>query len=248
MKKLYGLIGYPLEHSFSERYFAEKFREEGLAEVEYRNFPIENIESLPRLREQHPELAGFNVTMPYKQDVVPYLDELTPEARAAGAVNCIEITAGGKLVGHNADIYGLRLSLRELIGGDRPDALILGTGGAAMAAAYVLDEAGMKYRMVSRGSGKEGALSYCALDGETVASHRLIINATPLGMSPAVDTFPDIPYDAITPQHYLFDMVYNPAETVFLKKGAERGARTMNGYRMLTAQAERSWEIWNGQP
>lgn len=243
---LYGLIGFPLGHSFSQRFFADKFTHEGLAGNEYRNFPIENIEMLPTLLQANPSLRGFNVTIPYKQQVMRFLSGIDGEAREIGAVNCVKVTDGG-LVGYNTDAYGFRRSLEGLLGGFVPErALILGTGGASRAVAYVLGQMGIKFTFVSRRAGITGSVTYDALTAGDVAASRLIVNATPLGTFPEVDSFPPIKYEGIGSGHYLFDLVYNPPVTRFMSLGAERGAKTVNGYDMLVGQAERSWDIWQG--
>lgn len=242
--KLYGLIGYPLEHSFSARYFAEKFRRLSLTGVEYRNFPIEDIAMLPGILAGNPDLKGFNVTIPYKEAVIPYLDSISDEARAIGAVNCVKI-AGNLKLGYNTDVAGFRRSLTAMIGNERPNALILGSGGASKAVEYVLRELGIEHKIVSRKAGA-GRLGYEDLDEGVVRAHRLIVNATPLGTFPDTGTFPDIPYTGIGPDHFLFDLVYNPETTQFMRRGLERGASVKNGYEMLVGQAEEAWSIWNG--
>lgn len=246
MTEQYGLIGRKLGHSFSEKFFSEKFRDEHI-DAAYRNFELESIDRLGDVLEQNPNLRGFNVTIPYKQEIIPYLSEIEEVAGGIGAVNCVKIVAG-KLYGYNTDVYGFRRSLLDFLAGSRPDALVLGTGGAAKAVEYVLRELGVEYRNVSR-KGREGVLTYDDLrrDPRIVTSHELIVNTTPLGMYPAIDAAPEIPYDAITPRHYLFDLIYNPERTLFMARGEARGARTRNGYDMLVGQAERSWDIWNGE-
>ncbi len=241
MKK-YGLIGYPLGHSFSERWFREKFAREGIMDCSYTAMPIAHIGMLPELLAANPGLRGLNVTIPYKEAVMPYLTRLDDEARQVGAVNCVKIE-NGELTGYNTDVYGFRRSLLGLIGDQRPDALVLGSGGAAKAVAHVLRGLGMAYRIVSRRKSGEG-LAYDELTTEVIARHPLIVNTTPLGTYPAVDGCPALPYDGIGAGHFLYDLVYNPPLTRFLAQGAERGAATMNGERMLVGQAERSWEIW----
>ena len=240
--QLYGLIGYPLGHSFSERFFAEKFETEHIDDVSYHNFPIPSITDLPAVLAAHPELCGFNVTIPYKEQIIPYLQELDSEASAIGAVNCVSIR-DGHLTGHNTDAYGFRRSLLKMLGAARPSALVLGTGGASKAVCHVLTQLGIPYQMVSR-TASQDKITYDALTEQMVASHHLIVNTTPLGTFPNVDTSPSIPYDALTPAHYLFDLVYNPALTAFLRQGQQRGAAVQNGYEMLVGQAIRSWEIW----
>lgn len=240
---VYGLIGYPLGHSFSMRYFADKFKAEGIEACCYLNFPMESIEQLSALLEQQKELKGFNVTIPYKQAVFAYLNELSDEARAIGAVNCVKIKPEG-LKGFNTDAYGFSRSLLDLIGEERPAALVLGTGGASKAVTYVLNQLGIDYCLVSRHSDRE-RLTYAKLTSDIIRQHRLIINATPLGTFPKIEECPDIPYDALSPDHFLFDLVYNPSVTEYLKRGSAQGARIRNGYDMLIGQAEKAWEIWN---
>ena len=241
--KTYGLIGYPLGHSFSARYFADKFTQEQIVDCQYLNFPIESIDRLPEMLEQEKNLRGFNVTIPYKQAVFAYLDDLSDEARAIGAVNCVKIGPNG-LKGFNTDAYGFSRSLLNLIGDRRPQALVLGTGGASKAVCYVLTQLGISHRLVSRQSGSN-RLSYAEVTSELIHQTHLIINATPLGTFPNVKDCPDIPYQALGPDHFLFDLVYNPAVTEFLKRGTDQGAHTQNGYDMLIGQAEKAWEIWN---
>lgn len=239
----YGLIGLPLTHSFSKRYFTEKFQQRGLHAHTYELFPIASIDQLEALLQTHPELAGLNVTIPYKQQVLPYLDDTTAIPPAVNACNCIHIS-NGKRIGYNTDIIGFRDSFKPLLLPHHKKALILGDGGAAAAVAYVLGALGIEYRIVSRNP-SIGQLSYKALNEEVVGTHTVIINTTPLGTFPAVDFCPDIPYEFIGPRHYLYDLIYNPAQTLFLKKGALRGSQTRNGYEMLVIQAEESWKIWN---
>jgi shikimate dehydrogenase len=246
---IYGLIGFPLGHSFSLPYFTEKFKREGV-DAEYRNYPLEDIREFEELIGREKGLAGLNVTIPYKQEVIPYLDALNRTAREIGAVNTIRICRKDThmgLVGHNTDVEGFRRSLEEHLGPQHKKALVLGTGGSSKAVVYVLAALGIRYRLVSRNKeGKPaGVLSYYELDDSLVKSHALIINTTPLGMHPEVDRCPDLPYGAITKKHLMFDLVYNPAKTLFLSKGEEQGAAIVNGYDMLVYQAEASWEIWN---
>lgn len=246
--RTFGLIGYPLGHSFSVAYFTRKFREEGIGAI-YRNFPLEDISEFEQLIRGAPELAGLNVTVPYKEKVVPYLDALGVTARSIRAVNTICICRREErmaLIGHNTDIAGFRQSLEEHLGPQHDAALVLGTGGSSRAVRYVLNELGIPFKPVSRSRG-EGVLGYDELDGHTVLNHRLIINTTPLGMHPHVDSLPGIPYDAVTPGHLLFDLVYNPEKTRFLAMGEKQGAAIVNGYDMLVYQAEASWKIWNRQ-
>lgn len=253
--KLYGLIGYPLGHSFSQRYFSEKFAAENITDCEYRNFPLEKIEDVALMIAGNKDLQGFNITIPYKQAIIPYLSEIDPEAQAVGAVNCVRITRRTDLLsgcpldsielkGYNTDVYGFRNSLLRFIGDNRPNALVLGTGGSSKAVKYVLEGLGIEYKNISRkASGK--TLSYEQLNDRIIAEYPLIINCTPLGTYPDVGVCPDLPYEAMGPDNYLFDLVYNPEVTEFLRRGAAKGAHTRNGYEMLAGQAERSWGIWN---
>lgn len=240
--KRYALIGFPLGHSFSKAYFTEKFEKEQIADCVYENHPLEQIGAVKELLSER-ELCGFNVTIPYKEQIIPYLSDLSAEARAIGAVNCVNITPQGP-VGHNTDCYGFTQSLLGLLGPARPDALILGTGGASKAVQYALQTLGISYCIVSRRTTPE-LLTYDILNTDTIARYPLIINTTPLGTFPKAEELPPLPYDGIGRGHFLFDLVYNPAQTAFLAEGAKRGAATCNGYGMLIGQAEKSWEIWN---
>lgn len=244
--KRYGLIGYPLGHSFSQRYFTEKFEREGIAGCTYENFPIESIDRLDEVLERHPDLCGFNVTIPYKERIIPRLRSMAEEARKIGAVNCVRVTPEG-LVGHNTDAYGFRTSLLKLLDGAHPErALVLGTGGASKAVKYVLEQLDIPFDVVSR-KASAGNFTYDELTSETVRTRRLIVNATPLGTFPKTDECPDIPYEAIGETHFLFDLVYNPPLTEFLRRGRQQGAAIANGYDMLVGQAEKAWSIWNGK-
>ncbi len=241
--KNYGLIGFPLTHSFSARYFAEKFGKEGIKDASYKNFPLESIEELPDLI-QSEKLDGFNITIPYKEAVIEYLDSIDADAEAIDAVNCVKIT-NGKLKGYNTDVYGFRESLRNFIGERSPKALILGTGGSSKAVSHALSELDIPYTFVSRRKKAEW-YTYADLKPVVLETYQLIINTTPLGMFPNMDGYVPLPYDALTGEHYLYDLIYNPAETQFLKMGREHGAHTKNGMEMLHLQAERNWEIWGG--
>ena len=245
--KRFGLIGYPLGHSFSRAYFTDKFRTEGIPDCRYENFPLERIEEVKTLPEAYPDLQGFNVTIPYKQQVIPYLAETDAEAAAIGAVNTVRIIRtpdGIRMKGYNTDAAGFRQSLLEMLGAERPDALVLGTGGASRAVRYVLEKLGIRYRLVSR-RGSGNVFSYEDLTEEIIGQYRLIVNTTPLGTFPDVGSAPDIPYGGIGKHHFLVDLVYNPAGTEFLHRGRIRGAAVKNGYRMLVGQAEAAWNIWN---
>jgi len=257
MKK-FGLIGYPLAHSFSQRYFTEKFEKEGFEDCEYEIFPMQNLSELPELIKTHPDLCGLNVTVPHKIGVIYYLDKLDPAAKAIDAVNCIKIvnqhpveaffsgelsTLKVRLEGYNTDAYGFETSLRPLLKKHHTKALILGAGGAARAVAYVLHKLGISFKHVSRRSIKK-QLSYEQLNGDIIKDCTLIINTTPVGTFPHIDECPDISYEHLTPKHLLYDLVYNPVETEFLRRGKQHGAAVKNGLEMLHLQAEKSWEIW----
>jgi shikimate dehydrogenase len=241
----FGLIGFPLSHSFSPAFFAEKFKKEGIINSTYEAYPIESIEKFTELIAINPELEGLNVTIPYKKQILPYLTETTRTVQEMGACNCIKIRKG-ILTGYNTDVTGFEKSLLPRLTKTHQNALILGTGGAAAAVEYVLKELGIKFLYVSRRNQPEdNYLTYEELTQEVLQEYTLIINTTPLGMYPKVNECPNIPYQHLTPEHYLFDLVYNPGETLFLKKGAEQGAATKNGADMLVIQAEESWRIWN---
>jgi shikimate dehydrogenase len=241
--KIYGIIGRPLGHSFSKRYFEEKFAAEGLSDHRYCNFPLNDIAELSNILAEHPDLLGFNVTIPYKQEIIDRLDDVSPEAKAIGAVNCVKIE-GARLVGYNTDATGFAAGLAKLIGSEHPRALVLGTGGASRAVRYVLERAGIEYSVISRTKTAD-TITYDELTPLIIKAHPLIINTTPLGTWPHTDGKPAIPYGAISPHHFLYDLVYNPPVTAFLAEGRERGAVTINGGEMLTVQAEESWKIWN---
>lgn len=242
----FGLIGYPLSHSFSEGYFTEKFARLGIADrYVYETYPLAKITDFPALLQSKPDLRGLNVTIPYKEAVIPYLDALDPAAAEIGAVNTI-LVENGKLTGYNTDVIGFGESLQEFLaenGGPSQSALILGTGGAAKAVAWALAQAGVFYQYVSRRSAA-GTLTYEAINKTIIQATDLIVNTTPLGMLPNVVTCPKLPYEHLSEQHRLYDLVYNPAETLFLRKGRERGAAVCNGLAMLHGQAEAAWKIW----
>jgi shikimate dehydrogenase len=242
--KRYGLIGYPLSHSFSKKYFEDKFQREGIADCAYELFSIASIDELSGLLSAHPDLKGLNVTIPYKQLVLPYLTDISHLPERLLACNCIKIEDGA-LTGYNTDFTGFEKSFTPKLQSHHTKALLLGSGGAAAAVAYVLRKSGIAYKLVSRTPGNGDALTYDEVDEAVIASHPVIINTTPLGMYPHVNEAPQLPYNAITPKHYLFDLHYNPAKTVFLQKGEERGAAIKNGQEMLVLQAEESWRIWN---
>lgn len=245
-EQVYGLLGYPLGHSFSARYFAEKFAREGRSAV-YLNFELPDVERLQtEVLARYPRLRGFNVTIPHKQSVIPLLDELAPEARAIGAVNvvCVEHREGKPwLVGHNSDYLGFADSLQPLLQADDREALVLGTGGASKAVVYALRQLGLQVNRVSRRASAT-AIAYEDLTPGLVGRCTVVVNCTPLGMSPHTDTCPDLPYHWLTPRHLLYDLVYNPAETLFLRKGKAQGCRTKNGAEMLERQALAAWDFW----
>jgi shikimate dehydrogenase len=241
--RLFGLIGHPLSHSFSKKYFTEKFEKEGRADCRYELFPIESIKEIPALLKQYPDLLGLNVTIPYKEQIIPFLNEKNNIVEQINACNCIHISKG-KLKGYNTDVAGFELSLQPQLRSHHKKALILGTGGASKAVEFVLRQKGIAIHYVSRKE-QPGYYTYEQLTPALMADHTLIINTTPVGMYPSVDESPPIPYGSLTASHYLFDLVYNPAKTLFLQKGLERGAAIKNGEEMLVIQAEESWKIWN---
>ena len=246
MKKLYGLIGRNISYSFSRSYFTEKFKVLGLDDHLYVNFDLDRIQDmetavLPRLD----EIGGLNVTIPYKEEVMRYLQELDPEAESIGAVNTIKVSAEGRLKGFNTDAFGFESSLSRRLEEQHRAALILGTGGASKAVAYVLGKLGIRYWFVSRGASRTDNFNYADLNEEVMATHKLIVNCTPLGTYPDTEKKPDIPYELIGASHLLFDLIYNPEKTSFLIEGERRGAKILNGREMLERQADRAWEIWN---
>lgn len=240
--RLFGLIGFPLSHSFSRQYFTDKFKEQGI-DAEYHNFEIDRPEKFHDIRLQYPNLEGLNVTIPHKQTVIKYLDELDDAARQIGAVNTIAIE-GDKCIGYNTDVIGFEESLKPLLQPQHKRALILGSGGASKAVSYVLHKLGIEFKIVSRSPGA-GHIGYWLVMEELLQEHKLIINTTPLGMFPNMAVAPAISYKDLTPDHLLYDLVYNPEQTEFLKSGQAQGARTKNGLEMLHRQAEAAWEIWN---
>jgi len=241
--RLFGLIGYPLTHSFSKKYFAEKFERESITDCRYELFPLASIAELPKLLHDHPELEGLNVTIPYKKNILSFLDEkmLPPGLEAC---NCIRIQFG-KLMGFNTDVIAFEKTLSPLLRPYHSRALILGTGGAAAAIIFVLQKLGIGFTSISRTPKNTGELRYDQVTEEIMRGHSLIINTTPLGTFPDIDSCPDIPYDLITQDHLLYDLVYNPSMTLFLQKGKAKGASVKNGEEMLELQAEESWRIWN---
>ncbi|MET3114680.1 shikimate dehydrogenase [Pedobacter sp. CG_S7] len=247
VSRTFGLIGYPLSHSFSKTYFTEKFVRKGISGCQYDLFPIANIDFLTDLLDENTLLEGLNVTIPYKVAVLPFLNELDAAAAFIGAVNCISIRhIDGKpfLKGYNTDAHGFEVSLKPFIKAHHQKALILGNGGAAKAVKYVLQKLGIDYLSVTR-TATEGAILYDEVTEEVLKEHTVLINTTPLGMSPNVDSYPPIPYQYLSTQHLAYDLVYNPEESKFLRLSKDRGAATKNGLEMLDLQAARSWVIWN---
>ncbi len=251
--QVYGLIGCPLSHSFSQRYFTEKFVNEGLEGYAYKNFPISNIDELPALLRQQSDLCGFNVTIPYKEQIIPYVNSMDHVAAKIGAVNTVQVTRNDDdifLKGFNTDVYGFSRSLEEWItarDAEMPkQALVLGTGGASKAVAYALFRLDIDMHLISRYAGDNVYKTYDQLNANDIAIHPLIINASPLGMYPNINECPAIPYQYLTEKHFLYDLVYNPEETMFMIKGKEMGAAVHNGERMLHLQADKAWEIWQG--
>jgi shikimate dehydrogenase len=245
--RTFGLIGYPLSHSFSQGYFTDKFRNEGI-EARYLNFPIASINDFRGLLDQHPYLAGLNVTIPYKEQILPYIDELDEEAAHIGAVNVIKVIWKNKkplLKGYNSDVKGFLDALQPMLQPWHGKALILGTGGASKAVAHGLLKAGILYRFVSRNPQTPSQVSYDSLTPEIISEYKLIINTSPLGMYPKTDECPDLPYAAISEKHLIYDLIYNPQMTLFMKRAAENGAVVKNGLEMLHLQAEEAWRIWN---
>lgn len=250
--RLFGLIGSPLTHSFSEKYFTEKFLRENISDASYKLFPIDSIEKLPELVAAHPTLGGLSVTIPYKEKVITFLDELDETAKAVGAVNTILVSRlnshVSRLKGFNTDVHGFRQSLKPFLTSAHERALILGTGGASKAVEFVLKQIGVECIFVSRekkNSFGKTILTYEELNSYVMDSCKLIVNCSPVGTFPEVKDFPKIPYEFISKEHLLYDLIYNPAETEFLKKGKLQGAQIMNGMDMLKMQAEKAWEIWN---
>lgn len=241
----FGLIGFPLSHSFSKGYFANKFLTEKIDDAQYENYPIESIESFTRLWTDNPDLKGLNVTIPYKKAVIPFLQYPSSVVQAIQACNCIRRYEGA-LYGYNTDVIGFEQSLLPFLQPHHKNALVLGTGGAAAAVEWVLKKLGIAYQLVSRTQG-DGCITYGSLSPDLIASSTLLINTSPLGMFPNVEEAPYLPYEAITSRHHLYDLVYNPAQTKFLALGAQQGATTQNGLAMLHKQADVSWEIWNSE-
>lgn len=242
--RLFGLIGYPLSHSFSKQYFTDKFAREGLTDCRFENFSIATIDELPQLLKKQPNLEGIAVTIPYKKAVLKFVDDSTAIPEEIKACNCIKFK-DRKLLGFNTDYLGLEKSILPFLKPHHQKALVLGNGGAKTAVEFVLNKLAIQHATVSRQIHDNATYTYEDVTEEIITEHTLIINTTPLGMFPHINTYPDIPYQFIKGQHLLFDLVYNPAKTLFLQKGAEHGATIKNGMEMLEIQAEENWRIWN---
>jgi shikimate dehydrogenase len=243
--KLFGLIGYPLGHSFSKKYFEDKFAKEQLKDCAFELFPFQQIEQYESLKAVHENLVGLAVTIPYKEAVIPYLSNITAEAKAIGAVNCVKFF-GNKTMGYNTDVVGFEKSLLPLLEPHHTKALVLGTGGASKAVQYVLKKLGIDFLLVSRNkTHTSNTITYAEISAEILNEHTLIINTTPLGMTPNEDAMPDIPYEALTANHLLYDLIYKPEKTKFLQEGEKKGCVIKNGFEMLIIQAEENWKIWN---
>ena len=253
MKRKYGLIGYPLAHSYSKDYFNQKFKSEGI-DAEYVNFEIKDVREMKFVLKENPDLCGLNVTLPYKMSVIPLLDSITNNARNIGAVNVIKFKRGGLfgkllLEGHNSDITGFKQSIEPLLNDTHQKALILGTGGASKAIYHGLLQLGITSTFVARTKEKDiQCITYEEVSPQTIQEHTVIVHSTPLGMYPNTDVCVNIPYQYITPHHILYDLLYNPDETLFMKKGKEQGATVKNGLEMLLLQAFISWQIWTDSP
>ncbi|HEX2969225.1 MAG TPA: shikimate dehydrogenase [Bacteroidales bacterium] len=245
----YGLIGFPLGHSFSKKYFTEKFQSENIVDCSYENFPIKDIDQLPDLIENEPELVGFNVTVPHKSDVIKYLSYISPEAKEIGAVNVVKVHRNENsysLSGFNSDVYGFTMSILPWLKSRSGNALILGTGGSSKAVSFALRKIGMNVTLVSRRNSPDG-ITYNDINSDITEKTDIIVNTTPLGMYPDIEGKPPINYDLLNSTHIIYDLVYNPELTAFLREGQERGCVVVNGLRMLHLQAEKAWEIWNDE-
>lgn len=242
--KLYGLIGHPLSHSFSKKYFSEKFVKEHITDCEFLLFDIPSIKDLKNILAQNPNLKGLSVTIPYKEVVMEYLDEIDETAKQIGAVNTIKIE-NNKLIGYNTDYFGFKQSLKPFLEISQERALILGTGGASKAVYHALTSLNINCLFVSRNPKNDNEISYEEVNEYVIRNHQIIVNATPIGTFPNINEKPAINYNEITSKHLLYDLVYNPAETQFLKEGKQRGAMVLNGLQMLQLQAEKAWGIWN---
>ncbi len=243
MGRLFGLVGKNIGHSFSRRYFTGRFARDNAPDA-YVNFDLADISEFPEMLKQHPDLAGLNVTIPYKEAVIPYLDHMSKKAAQIGAVNTIRFTRSGKRKGYNTDWYGFKKSLEPLLQPHHKKALILGTGGASKAVAYALENLDILYTFVSRGPAGN-TIGYDRLNATTFDNYQIVVNCTPIGTRPDTNACPPLPYEHFTPGHIAYDLIYNPEQTLFLQKAGAHGAVTKNGYEMLLLQAEKSWKIWN---
>jgi len=239
----FGLIGYPLGHSFSQQYFNNKFKTENLNDCFFELFPIENVDLFPELLDAHKDLKGMAVTIPYKQTIISFLTSIDEAASEIGAVNCIKISSQ-KIIGFNTDVIGFENSIKPILKPNHKKALILGTGGGSKAVQFVFKKLGIEFLLVSRSKNHQ-QIQYQDINELICADYNIIVNATPVGMTPNNDKCPEIPYQFLSENHLLFDLIYNPAETLFLQKGREAGAQTKNGHEMLITQAEANWKIWN---
>jgi shikimate dehydrogenase len=243
--RTFGIIGFPLSHSFSQRYFTQKFEQEGIADAVFENYTIKDIDELENVLATKPDLQGLAVTIPYKRAVMPFLNTATEAVQQTGACNCICIKDKA-LIGYNTDVIGFEESFKPHLQPHHTKALVLGSGGAAAAVEYVLHKLNIEHLIVSRrASPEKNIIDYKAVDAALLNQYNIIINCTPLGTYPEVNEAPELPYHLLTPQHYLFDLVYNPPLTKFLALGQAQGATIQNGYDMLTIQAEHNWRIWN---
>lgn len=240
---LYGLIGKDLSHSFSKKYFTNKFVTENINNCTYSVFEIKTIGEFRNLVNKH-KFKGMNVTIPFKETIIPFLDELSTSAKKIGAVNTIQFK-NDKLIGHNTDYFGFKQTIKPFLGLHHERALILGTGGASKAVSFVLNQLNIEVLFASRAPKNNNEISYNEINENVIKHHQIIINTTPLGMYPNINTYPNIPYNVIGKQHLLYDLIYNPKKTIFLKKGGINGATVINGEQMLVIQAEKAWEIWN---
>jgi len=243
--KHYALIGYPLGHSFSKTYFEQKFATEKIEQCSFELFSIENIAEIKTILHNNINLQGLAVTIPHKQNIIPYLTNISNEANVIGAVNCIKVQ-DGKLIGYNTDVVGFENSLKPLLQKHHTRALVLGTGGASKAVQYVLQKLGINFLLVSRAkSNQQNTITYNDINESVIENNTIIINTTPVGMSPNDHEMPNLPYHLLTPKHLLYDLIYKPAKTQFLQKGQSQGCTTKNGFEMLQLQAEENWKIWN---
>jgi shikimate dehydrogenase len=241
----YGLLGKNISYSFSRDYFKNKFKDDNILDTSYENFELQDISEFTEVIKNNPNLKGLNVTIPYKEKIIPYLTNLDKIAKKIGAVNTIRISKKGKLKGYNTDYYGFKKSLKPHLESHHKKALVLGTGGASKAIAYALKKLNIEIDFVSRNLSKKTKFTYESLTENDIKNHQIIINCTPLGTHPDINNYPNIPYQAITKKHILFDLIYNPKETKFLQFGKAKNATTINGLQMLIFQANKAWKIWN---